>query len=113
MPRWASQRNWLSSTVPSSSMSTMSVQYEDGVDALTDVAPLPTLDFWLWFFAAALGPGEFAFAATVGPTFTLGAVPVVVCDCATLRVSKPTPAISPPNNIDFFMSCLLRNFPSF
>jgi len=33
----------------------------------------------------------------------LGAVPVVVRDCATLSVNNPRPTISPPSNIDFFM----------
>jgi hypothetical protein len=61
-------------------MSTWSVQNEAGAGDFTDVAPLPILDFWLWFFAVALGADAFAFAATVGPTLTLGAFPVPVCD---------------------------------
>jgi hypothetical protein len=66
------------------------------------------LDFWLRFLAVALGPGELAFAATAGPTFTFGAVPVVVCDWATPSASNPAPAISATRNTDFFM-CSSRN----
>src|SRR5580692_7407489 len=88
-------------------MSTWSVQNEAGADDFTDVAPLPTLDFWLWFFAVALGAGELAFAATVGPILTFGAVPVVVCDCATLSMSNPAPTNNPINKTDFFMWFLL------
>ncbi len=61
------------------------------------------LDFWLWFFAVALGAGEFALAATVGPILTFGAFPAVVCDCAKLSVSKPAPRSSPAHKTDFFM----------
>jgi hypothetical protein len=68
------------------------------------------LDFWDWFFAVALGAGEFAFAATVGPILTFGAVPVVVCDCAKPSVSNPAPTSSPANKNGFFMSFLLRLF---
>jgi hypothetical protein len=84
-------------------MSTWSVQNEAGADDFTDVAPLPILGFWLWFLAVALGAGAFAFAATVGPTLTLGALPVPVCDCAELHVSNPAPPSSPANKINFFV----------
>src|SRR5271170_3918160 len=83
-------------------MSTASVQKEAGVEDFTDVPPLPILVFWLWFFAVALGAGELALAAMVGPMLTFGVVPVVVWGSAASIANNPAATISTVRNIDFF-----------
>jgi len=53
-------------------MSTRSVQYAEGPEAVTDAAPFPIAVFCALFFAVELGVGFAAFAATAGPTLTVG-----------------------------------------
>src|SRR3974377_1373663 len=103
MPLFASYRYCEFSTVPSSSTSNSSVQKEEVCEALTDVAPFPTLTFWVVFFAFAPGAGVAALAVNCVPTLTLGAVCCAVC--ATARMQKAS-IVGPAKKVAFFIVLL-------
>src|SRR3974377_525314 len=103
MPLFGSYRYCEFSTVPSSSTSNSSVQNEEGCEALTDVAPFPTLAFWVVFFAFDPGAGVAALAFNCVPTLTLGAVCWAVC--ATTKAQKAS-IISAGKRVAFFIVIL-------
>src|SRR5215470_3696104 len=105
MPRFLSNKNWLSSSTPSPSTSTRSVQYADGPDAFTDAAGLPMLVFVPWLLAFGLGAGFAAIAVTVGATCTFGVVIGPGGACAP-DTAITTAAIIPNTAASFFIAPL-------
>src|SRR5215469_17152531 len=107
MPRWASYKNSVVSALPSSCMSTSSVQYDDGAEAFAKAFPLPTDVFLDWFLAVADGVGEFAFAFSAEPVLTVGALCCAACDCAVEFIAKLSEIIRAVTRIASFIRLLL------
>src|SRR5215469_18414150 len=112
MPRWASYKNSVVSALPSSCMSTSSVQYDDGAEAFAKAFPLPTDVFLDWFLAVADGVGEFAFAFSAEPVLTVGAPCWAACDCAAEFIAKLNESTKAATRFAFFIGLLLSSeFP--